>query len=168
MHYCCSCSWATTAATTATIATCQIGVTTGLESAGIRRLSATILPTAHAQHSRWLSNGYGSVKSRETRYPPPPCAAPLQLRICSPLAGIANGGPLSTTFDPNSCGKHKSAEKKNDKPKKKSPQQKHRAEQAIETRIWFLLAPARTTIPTTTTMTRRQRANILMLVLCAD
>lgn len=66
---------------------------------------------------------------------PPPGAAPLQLRICSPLAGIANGGPLSTTFGPNSCGKHKSAEKKNDKPKKKSPQQKHRAEQAIETRM---------------------------------
>lgn len=52
---------------------------------------------------------------------PPPCAAPLQLRICSPLAGIANGGPLSTTFGPNSCGKHKSAEKRTTNPKKKEP-----------------------------------------------
>lgn len=58
---------------------------------------------------------------RVVTHSPPRCAAPLQLRICSPLAGIANGGPLSTTFGPNSCGKHKSAEKKNDKPKKKEP-----------------------------------------------
>lgn len=52
----------------------------------------------------------------------------LQLRICSPLAGIANGSPLSTTFGPNSCGKHKSVDqpKKQKKKKTTETQQTHR------------------------------------------